>query len=45
MFRAMAPNLQMNLAISPQGFGRRRKVKDLVSIVNFKSCDLGPHTT
>lgn len=40
----MASNLEINLAISPQGFGRRRKEKDFVSIVNFKNYDLGPHT-
>lgn len=41
----MAPNLQVNLAVSPQGFGRRGKVKDFVSILNFRSYDLGPHVT
>lgn len=44
-FKAMGPNLQRNLALSPQGFERRRKVKDFVSIVNSKSYDLGPHMT
>lgn len=43
-FRAMASNLETNLAISPQGFGRRRKEKDFVSIVHLKNYDLGPHT-
>lgn len=47
-FRAMAPNLQINLAISPHGFGRRLKVKGfvrIVSFVSFRSYDLGPHVT
>lgn len=39
----MASNLEINLAISPQGFGRRKE-KDFVSIVNLKNYDLGPHT-